>query len=366
MPDHSAPDRSDLVSPYDGHLKPVLAAEAAEATRYAAQARSENTRRAYRADWADFTAWCDQRGAAALPADADVVTLYVVSRARASAGGGPGLRVSTLTRRLAAISQAHKLAGYPSPASRQAEPLHSVWRGLVREKGVAPEKVAPALTPDVVAMVEAIATDAAIATATGDDRTGSDQTTAAAAALRGKRDRALLLVGFAGALRRSELAAVRANDVTISAEGLRLVIPRSKTDQEGGGQVIGIAYGQRAATCPVRAYRSWVHAAGSVLGRPLTGPIFRGVGRWGTLAGDAIAPRTVARVVKARAAAAGLDPALYSGHSLRSGFATQAARSGKADRSIMKQTRHKSVRTLNEYVREGRLFDDNPSDGIGL
>ncbi|MEP0548277.1 MAG: tyrosine-type recombinase/integrase [Rhodothermales bacterium] len=347
---------SDLTVQHPDRAVGPLAREAQEARRYAAQARSDSTRRAYRADWSDFTRWCDERAVSALPATADTVTLYIVSRAGSAADGGPGLKVSTLTRRLAAISQAHKLAGHPSPTSRQNEPLHSVWRGLVREKGVAPAKVAPTLTPDIAAMVGAIAT--------GVDDAGD--ASAAADALRGKRDRALLLIGFAGALRRSELAAVRVADVTVGADGLRLVIPKSKTDQERAGQVIGLAYGAHAATCPVRAYRSWVHAASNALGCPLTGPVFRGVGRWGTLAGDAIAPRTVARVVKARAAAAGLDPALYSGHSLRAGFATQAARSGKADRSIMKQTRHKSVQTLNEYVRDGRLFDDNPSDGLGL
>ena len=342
-----------------------LAADADAARSFADQARSENTKRAYRADWADFTAWCDERAASALPATPETVTLYVASRARATPAG-PGLRVSTLTRRLAAIGQIHKLAGHPSPASRQDEPLHSVWRGLVREKGLAPEKVAPALTPDIAAMVGAIHAEIQAAESALPDRALEPERAREATALRGKRDRALLLLGFAGALRRSELAAVRVSDVTVSPDGLRLVIPKSKTDQERAGHVIGVAYGAHVATCPVRAYQSWVRAAGAALGRPLAGPAFRGVGRWGTLGGRGISAKTVARVVKARAAAAGLDPALYSGHSLRAGFATQAARSGKADRTIMKQTRHKSTRTLSEYVRDGRLFDDNPSEGIGL
>ena len=355
MPD----DRLPAAHPAEARLAAALAADAEEATRFAAQARSENTKRAYRADWADFTAWCDERAASALPATPETVTLYVASRARATPAG-PGLRVSTLTRRLAAIGQIHKLAGHPSPASRQDEPLHSVWRGLVREKGLAPEKVAPALTPDIAAMVGAIHAEVQEAESAPPDRARE------ATALRGRRDRALLLLGFAGALRRSELAGVRVSDVTVSPDGLRLVIPKSKTDQERAGHVIGVAYGAHVATCPVRAYQSWVRAAGAALGRPLAGPAFRGVGRGGTLGGRGISAKTVARVVKARAAAAGLDPALYSGHSLRAGFATQAARSGKADRTIMKQTRHKSTRTLSEYVRDGRLFDDNPSDGLGL
>ena len=142
-------------------------------------------------------------------------------------------------------------------------------------------------------------------------------------------------------------------------------------DQEGAGQAVGVAYGDRAETCPVRAVRPYVAAASAALadqGRPspLSGPVFRKVDRWGRLGSKGVTGRTVAGVVKRLAADAGLDPALYAGHSLRAGFATTAARAGKPDRAIQKQTRHRSARTLAEYVREGRLFDENASEGIGL
>ena len=340
---------------------PALRSDAEAARAFADAARADNTLRAYRADWADFTTWCDSRSARALPASAETVSLYIASRATTGPPDADGLptaplKVSTLTRRLSAISQAHKLAGLPSPASRQEEPLHSVWRGLVRERGVAVDKVAPTLTADIVAMVEAISAHAPL---------GSDRS-AQAEALRGKRDRALILLGFAAALRRSELAAIRVEHVAITPDGLRLAIPRSKTDAEGAGHVIGVAYGSGSATCPVRAVQSWARAATEAAGAPLAGPLFRKVDRWGALGARGLSAKTVARVVKARAAAAGLDPALFSGHSLRAGFATQAARNGKSDRSIMRHTRHRSIRTLNEYVREGRLFEDNASDGLGL
>ncbi|MEM7789199.1 MAG: site-specific integrase [Bacteroidota bacterium] len=190
-------------------------------------------------------------------------------------------------------------------------------------------------------------------------------------ALRARRDKAILLLGFAAALRRSELAAVRTEHLAFTPDGLRLLIPKSKSDQEGAGQVVGVAYGERPETCPVRAVRSYLAAASRELadqGRPspLSGAVFRSVGRWGRLGRKAITGKTVANVVKHHAEAAGLDPALYAGHSLRAGFATSAARAGKHDRSIQKQTRHRSARTLAEYVREGRLFDDNASEGIGL
>ena len=346
-----------------------LIADAEAARRFAQAARSDATLRAYRSDWADFAAWCEARELAPMPATPETVSLYIASRAQAGPDDDrgrptPPLKVTTLGRRLAAISQAHKLAGLESPASRAREPLHSVWAGVTRTLSVARRKVAPALAADVVAMAEACDEAVRRSLALGDEA-------APGAALRARRDKALLLLGFAAALRRSELAAVRVEDVAYTPEGLRLLIPKSKSDQEGAGQAVGVAYGDRAPTCPVRAVRSYVSAAGAALadqGRasPLSGPAFRKVDRWGRLGAKAISGRTVAEVVKRTAQAAGLDPALYAGHSLRAGFATTAARAGKPDRAIQKQTRHKSAAMLAEYVREGRLFDDNASEGIGL
>jgi len=223
-----------------------------------------------------------------------------------------------------------------------------VWAGIVRRKSTAKDKVAPALTEDVRQMVSVLAiTDIA-----SDDET---------ARLRGRRDAALLLVGFAAALRRSELAALTVGDVGVDADGLRVRVRRSKSDQEGAGAVLGIHYGSDSQTCPVRALRSWLLESGIT-----QGALFRGITRSGRLLGHALSPRTVARVVKARAEAAGLDPRAYSGHSLRAGFATQAARAGVPERVIMRHTRHKDVMTLREYIREGGLFNENPTDRLGL
>ena len=362
---------SDLVrQPTTGRaLSPELEADAEAARRFAGAARSDATLRAYRSDWADFSSWCDERGLRAMPASPETVSLYIASRAEAGPTDERGrptapLKVATLSRRLAAISQAHKLAGVESPALRSKEPLHSVWAGVTRTLGTAPEKVAPALAADVVAMAAACDEAVRLAEAFPDEvKPGS--------ALRARRDKAMLLVGFAAALRRSELAAVRTEHLGFTPDGLRLLIPKSKSDQEGAGQVVGVAYGSRAETCPVRAVRSYLAAASRELadhGRPspLSGPVFRSVDRWGRIGKRAITGRTVANVVKQHAEAAGLDPSLYAGHSLRAGFATTAARAGKPDRAIQKQTRHKSAAMLAEYVREGRLFDDNASEGIGL
>ncbi|HEX9952788.1 MAG TPA: site-specific integrase [Rubricoccaceae bacterium] len=347
----------------------ALAADAEAARRFAQAARSDATLRAYRSDWSDFETWCISRALPPMPASAETVSLYIASRAEAGPADDRGrpttpLKVATLRRRLAAISQAHKLAGVESPALRSREPLHSVWGGVLRALGTAPRKVAPALAADVVAMAQVC--DGAVQSAMAGDNDAPP-----GMALRARRDKALLLLGFAAALRRSELAAVRAEHVSYTPEGLRLLIPRSKSDQQGAGQVVGVAYGDRAATCPVRAVRSYLGAAGTALaeqGRPspLSGPVFRVVDRWGRLGSRALTGRSVADVVKRYALLAGLDPKLYAGHSLRAGFATTAARAGKPDRAIQKQTRHKSAAMLAEYVREGRLFDDNASEGIGL
>lgn len=340
-------------------LASALAEDADRARAFARAATAANTKRAYRADWADFCAWCDDRGLPALPASPETVALYIASRAevgppdedeRATAG----LKVSTLERRLSAINQAHRQTGHEAPASRRDEPLHSVWAGITRTKGVAPEKVAPALPDDLRHMVEALPREG---TPSGDD---------GELTFRSKRDRALLLVGFAGALRRSELVAIEADHVQFTADGMRLFLPRSKADQEGRGAVLGVHYGRSPLTCPVRSLRSWLQAAREHTGAPLAGPVFRKVDRWGALWEAGLTSGAVARLVKKAASRAGLDPALYSGHSLRAGFATQAARAGKHERSIMRHTRHKSERVLREYIREGALFEENPTDGIGL
>lgn len=328
-----------------------LAEDAERARAFARAATAANTKRAYRAD---FCAWCDGRGLSALPASPETVTLYIASRAEVDpddAGGQPtgGLKVSTLERRLSAINQAHRQTSHDAPASRRDEPLHSVWAGITRTKGVAVDKVSPTLPDDLRHTVDALPR--------GED---GEWTLAA------RRDRALLLVGFAGALRRSEIVAVEAGHVQFTAEGMRLHLPRSKADQEGRGATLGIHYGRGTSAGPVRALRSWLRAGRQATGAPLSGPLFRKVDRWGRLWETGLTSGAVAKLVKRAASRAGLDAALYSGHSLRAGFATTAARAGKHERAIMAHTRHKSERVLREYIREGALFDENPTDGIGL
>lgn len=303
---------------------------ARQARDYAAHSRAPNTKRAYQNDWRDFTSWCEEQGLQPLPATPQTIALYLTARAETH-------RVSTLQRRLSAISQAHKVAGYP-PVSTREEPLHSVWMGIKREKGTAQQGKAPVVTEELRAMVATLPDS-----------------------LLGIRDRALLLLGFAGAFRRSELVSLDVSDIHMTRDGVIVTLRRSKTDQEGQGQKIGIPYGSNPATCPVRALQAWLEASGIT-----EGPLFRAIDRHGNLQPGRLSDKAVALVVKRWAAAAGLDPTKYAGHSLRAGLATAAAAAGVSERAIMNQTRHRSVMMVRRYIRDGSLFRENAAAMVGL
>jgi site-specific recombinase XerD len=179
--------------------------------------------------------------------------------------------------------------------------------------------------------------------------------------LLGKRNRALLLLGFAGAFRRSELVGLNVADLEFCEDGVKVMLRKSKTDQQGAGMVKAIPFSApaQAGYCPVRALRAWLEAAGIT-----EGPIFRPTLRSGQVLPDALSGRAVARLVKDTAAAAGLEPSKYSGHSLRAGLVTTAILAGKSDSTIMRQTGHKKVETLYRYRRDANLFKDNAAGGL--
>ena len=179
--------------------------------------------------------------------------------------------------------------------------------------------------------------------------------------LLGIRDRALLLIGFAGAFRRSELVALDFADVVVSRDGLVVLIRRSKTDQDCEGRKVGIPYGSNPETCPVRALEDWLRQCGFT-----EGPLFRPVSRFSAVAPARLSAGAVAEIVKKYAAAVGLKAAEFAGHSLRSGLATSAAMAGASERSIMAQTGHRSVNQLRRYIRDGSLFRDNAAGVVGL
>ena len=215
-----------------------------------------------------------------------------------------------------------------------SEAVKATLRGIRRTVGAAKVKKAPAVAAKVRAMV-ALAPDG----------------------LKGLRDCALLLLGFAGAFRRSELVALDVADIAETETGLLVTIRRSKTDQEGEGVTIAIARGDVA--CPVKALRAWLDAAGIE-----AGPIFRPIDKAGTVRPARLTDRSVANIVKAYAELAGFDASTFSGHSLRSGFLTSAAGNGASIFKMMDVSRHKSVDTLRGYVRDAELFKDHAGAGL--
>ncbi len=297
---------------------------------YAANSKAAHTWKAYQADLRDFTTWCEEHNLVSLPATPETVAAYLADLTQRC-------KVSTIQRRLSAISQQHAAARFESPTRSAIVRLtmQGIRRTHAPAQGV--RKVQPAVTSVIYKLVDPLGTS-----------------------LIDLRDRALILLGFAGAFRRSELAQLQLTDITETEDGLRVRLRHSKTDQEGEGFVKGIPYGHEHKTCPVRAWKAWKEAA------CLTGGYaFRSITRYSKL-GASLSDRAVAEVIKRRAQAAGLAYTEFSGHSLRAGLATAAAQAGVSERVIAKQTGHKSLPVLRGYIREGSLFTENAAAKVGL
>lgn len=282
---------------------------------------ADATRRAYRADLAHFRAWGGE-----LPAEPETVAAYIAAHSDC-------LSVATLVRRVAAISKAHAARGLPNPC--RAELVRATLRGIKRVRGVKQREAKPMLLGDLFRVLDAIG--------------GS---------VRDARDRALLLVGFAGGFRRSELTAINFTNLQPARQGLIVNIARSKTDQEGAGRKIGIPFG-RSRHCPVLALECWRQVGGFE-----GGPVFRPVDRHGHVSRNRLSGGAVSQIVRERIEAAGIDPAGYSGHSLRAGFATSAVQAGVSTFKVRAQTGHASDTMLARYVRDGELFVDNAASAL--
>lgn len=293
-------------------LPPTLSADVAH---YLHASLSDNSRRAYRADLNHFATWGGR-----IPALPESIAAYLAAHATTHAP-------ATLARHLVSIGKAHRLQGLPSPI--EAELVRSTLRGIRNSHGSAQRQVTPAVKEDVLLMVAGLE------------------------GIKGIRDRALLLIGFAGAFRRSELVSLTVADIEHEKQGLTIHLRFSKTDQEGRGRKVAIPYA-RGAVCPVLALQHWLEAS-----RITDGPIFRGVNRHGLISESALSAQAVALVVKERARVAGLNPAKYAGHSLRAGLVTSAAQLGVSSWKIRAQTGHKSDAMLARYIRDANIFVDN-------
>lgn len=298
--------------------------EAQEAVEFAALADAPNTQRAYLSDWKHFLAWCKKRKRAALPVSPDDLALYLRYCAEKL-----HLKMSTVQRRLAAISEAQSRNGFQSPSAEWV--VRNTMKRLRRELGAPARGKNPILVEDLKEMV-------ALCPPT----------------LTGLRDKAILLIGFSGALRRSDLVNLDVGDISKADEGLILVVRKEKTDQKREGRKIGIPFGQDALTCPVKAVCEWLLAA-----KIDAGPIFRGVTRWDRPSPTRLSDRVVAEIVKLYCGRIGKSVKNFSGHSLRAGFATSAAIAGASERSIQKQTGHASLLVLRRYIREAEMFREN-------
>ena len=304
-----------------------------EKTRaYIRAAKSPATLRAYRTDFEDFTRFCVEHDLPHLPASPTTVALYIADRASS-------LRSATITRRLTSITKAHQSAGFEnSPSSSHHFVVSETLKGIRRSIGTAQEGKAPLLTSDIRRIVASCPET-----------------------LSGLRDRALVLVGFAGAFRRSELAAIDFAHISFTKDGLVIDLCRSKTDQEAAGRKVGIPFGKEVATCPVRALRRWLTESGIP-----SGAVFRGVNRHGRLSRRGLHKDCVGWILNRAARRAGLKPEPLGGHSLRAGCVTQAAMNGVSERDIMRQTGHKSAEMLARYIRIGEIFTRNAAAGLGI
>ena len=308
---------------------------------------AEATRKAYFVQWGRFVEWCEGQHTTALPATPLTVATYLNDRATG------GASVSTVNQARCAIGKIHEWAGEDNPTKRSPVPV--VVESIRRRDGTRPEKKRAATLDEVRQMVEA--TPPAPGEPVPDP--GADRGVYAAH-LRGIRNRAVLLVGFATACRRSEIASMEAGHVTEVDGGLEILIPRSKSDQTGEGITKGVPYGNDPATCPVRALRRWTDTAAVE-----EGPIFRPVRNDAAIPPRAVTGQTIRNVVTAAAKRAGLDdPKSYAGHSLRSGWITEAARGGAPLTHVQKHAGHADSAQTAEYFQRVNLIDDTPDVGL--
>ncbi len=279
--------------------------------------KSSNTLRAYQSDFRDFSAFCSKNGLSSLPTQPKIIALYITNLSKSS-------KFSTLKRRIASISVIHKLKGHYLDTKHPIimENLHGIKRIL----GSRQKAKKPLLISDLKKIIKSIAKE-------------------------NTRDKALILIGFAGGFRRSELVGIDYDDVEFVDEGVKILIKRSKTDQSGEGIIKAIPYFDNNEFCPVTALKDYLNL--KFLNKD-NGKVFD------------LSDKSVALIIKRYAAKAGLDPSKYAGHSLRSGFATTAAEFGAEERNIMAMTGHKTTQMVRRYIQDANLFKNNALNKIKI
>ncbi|MEN6413125.1 MAG: site-specific integrase [Veillonellales bacterium] len=289
------------------------------------KSKAENTLRAYEADWLDYYDWCSHHNYQALPAEPETIVNYINDLA-------DNARANTVSRRLSAISENHKAAGYQSDNPCRSGLVRNALDAIKREKGTIQQGKTPLLLEDLQEIAPYF-----------DD---SDMI--------GMRDKALMLTGFMGAFRRSELVKINVEDLTFSPEGVTILVHQSKGDQEGQGEYVAIPCNSDSTVCAVAALKNWLQAA-----QLKSGALFRPFNKYKQIRARRLTDKSVALIVKKYASLAGRNAENFAGHSLRRGFATSAAQHDVDERTIMQQTRHKSEKMVRRYIEQGNLFKNN-------
>lgn len=300
------------------------------AQEFQRSSRSRRTVVEYERDMKHFMSWVEVHGGQALPATPEIVALYATDCASRL-----GHRASTIRRRVTAVGVIHKLAGLDQP--NRSPLVLDVLRGIARTLGTAPDQKKPVMVTDIKKMLRKLPNNR-----------------------RGARDRTVLLLGLAGAFRRSELSSLDVADLTFTNEGLVINLKESKTDKLKAGTLVGIPHGSHESTCPVRSLQHYMQIAGVA-----DGPLLRGIDRGDRVLPERLSPQGVARLIKKAVGSIGLDVRRFSGHSLRSGFATSAALNGSATHAIARQGRWKS-NIVHSYIRHATVLVDNAAGNLGL
>ena len=296
--------------------------------------KANNTVRAYKSDFNDFGLFCAQNGFKSLPTTPDIISLYL------SYLSSKDIKVSTLKRRLVSIKVLHKLKGHYLDSKNPI--IIETLMGIKRRKGSIQKGKKPILINNLKKIINAI------------DKQNKEE-------IKKFRDRSIILIGFAGGFRRNEIVSLNCEDLDFVQEGLKIDIRRSKTDQFGEGFTKALPYFDSSQYCPVLSVKKWIEAS-----KITSGPVFRRFSKGSKLSKNRLTDQTVALLIKEYLKLAGIDNKNYSGHSLRSGFATSAAESGVEERNIMAMTGHKSTEMVRRYIKEANLFKNNALNKIKI
>ena len=296
--------------------------------------KANNTLRAYKSDFNDFSLFCAKNGFKSLPSDPKIVSLYLTYLSTKDA------KISTLKRRLVSIGVIHKLKGYYLD-TKHPSIIENIM-GIKRRKGSIQLSKKPILISSLKKIINVI-----------DDQNKKE--------IKKLRDRSIILIGFSGGFRRNEIVSLDYDDLDFVSDGLKINLRRSKTDQFGEGFTKALPYFDNTQYCPVLSLKKWIE-----ISKITSGAVFRRFSKGSKLSENRLTDQTVALLIKEYLNLAGIDSKNYSGHSLRSGFATSAAESGAQERSIMAMTGHKSTEMVRRYIKEANLFKNNALKNIKI